>query len=177
MGQQPGGKPRIRGAGDHAARRPLRSAVAAPARRHGQSAGIGGRSALGVGRRPTDTHSVTGSPQAAEPTDSRRVIRLPRATRLLAAWLVCAAVAVVIVWVTPLNLEHGLQVYCSVTSSGLQQPCPDLTNGGTYWPIVLEAQRAALPILALRAAALGTVFWGAFLGVRVVLSRVRFTVG
>ncbi|HEX7400097.1 MAG TPA: hypothetical protein VF302_10030 [Candidatus Limnocylindrales bacterium] len=42
---------------------------------------------------------------------------------------------------------------------------------------VIDAQRAALPILVLRAAALGSAFWVAYLGVRVVLSRVRFTVG
>lgn len=42
--------------------------------------------------------------------------------------------------------------------------------------LVNGPETAALPILVLRAAALGTVFWIAFLGVRAVLSRVRFTV-
>ena len=37
----------------------------------------------------TGTQGATGTD---EPTDKRRVIRLPRATRLLAAWLVCFAV-------------------------------------------------------------------------------------
>ena len=39
------------------------------------------------------------------------------------------------------------------------------------------AERFSLPILVLRGAALGTPFWVAYLGVRAVLSRVRFTVG
>ena len=129
---------------------------------------------------------MTGPTPAGEPTDTRRVIRLPRATRLLAtllaAWLVCAAVALVVVWFTPLNLEHGRQVrFPSPT------PCPAgiaLVAGSCYDPYqpprpvtVIDAQRAALPILVLRAAALGTPFWVAYLGVRVVLARVRFTVG
>jgi hypothetical protein len=147
---------------------------------------------------------MTGPTPAGEPTDTRRVIRLPRATRLLAtllaAWLVCAAVALVVVWFTPLNLEHGRQVSCSgfrvIEAPG---PCPvpsptpcaagmALVAGSCYFPPyravqparparVIDAQRAALPILVLRAAALGTAFWVAYLGVRVVLSRVRFTVG
>ena len=129
---------------------------------------------------------MTGPTPAGEPTDTRRVIRLPRATRLLAtllaAWLVCAAVALVVVWFTPLNLEHGRQVrFLS------PPPCPAgiaLVAGSCYYPYqpprpvtVIDAQRAALPILVLRAAALGSAFWVAYLGVRVVLSRVRFTVG
>jgi hypothetical protein len=146
---------------------------------------------------------MTGSTPAGEPTDTRRVIRLPRATRLLAtllaAWLVCAAVALVVVWFTPLNLEHGRQVSCwgfgVIEAPGpcpvpSPTPCPAgmaLVAGSCYspyravqpaWPArVIDAQRAALPILVLRAAALGTAFWVAYLGVRVVLSRVRFTVG
>jgi hypothetical protein len=43
--------------------------------------------------------------------------------------------------------------------------------------ITNPAERFSLPILVLRGAALGTPFWVAYLGVRAVLSRVRFTVG
>jgi hypothetical protein len=50
-------------------------------------------------------------------------------------------------------------------------------QGPEYREVSVPAKRADLPILALRAAALGTVFWVAFLGVRAVLARVRFTVG
>jgi hypothetical protein len=42
---------------------------------------------------------------------------------------------------------------------------------------VQDAHAAALPILVLRAAALGTVLWVAYLGIRAVRSRVRFKVG
>jgi len=63
----------------------------------GRAPGDRGRLALDVRRRPTDKSHMTGPTPAGEPTDTRRVIRLPRATRLLAtllaAWLVCAAVA------------------------------------------------------------------------------------
>jgi hypothetical protein len=69
----------------------------------------------------TGTQGPTG---ASDPTDNRRVIRLPRATRLLAAWLVCGAVAFMVVWFTPLNLEHGRQVDCWVYGSNPRQPCP-----------------------------------------------------
>jgi hypothetical protein len=183
---------------------------------------------LGSGRWPlaTDTRNVTGPPSADKPIDTRRVIRLPRATRLLAtlltAWLVCAAVAFVVVWFTPLNLEHGQLVSCTQYGRVTVGPCPVSTmnpnatpfSAGGYvcpdgmigscydpktrlpppnWVIpALEqlgvqgpqgyevstpAERSDRPILVLRAAALGTVFWVAFLGVRAVLSRIRFTVG
>jgi hypothetical protein len=147
----------------------------------------------------TGTQGPTG---ASEPTDNRRVIRLPRATRLLAAWLACGAVAFALVWFSPLNLEHGRQAICSVyTPSGVQPCllvsiatpipsryvcvkgglCPDPYSAappkGTEWRTVQEARAAALPILVLRAAALGTALWVAYLGVRAVRSRVRFKVG
>ena len=135
-----------------------------------------------------------GSTGASEPTDNRRVIRLPRATRLLAAWLVCFAVAFAVVWFSPLSIEHGRSVSCQMYGGG---PCPTSyvceVNAGICWDasgehpynalfpetvsIVEEAHAAALPILLLRAAALGTVLWVAYLGVRAVRSRVRFKVG
>jgi len=130
-----------------------------------------------------------GSTGASEPTDNRRVIRLPRATRLLAAWLVCFAIAFAVVWFSPLSIEHDRSVSCALVGGG---PCPTsyvcLRNGRYCWDpynawspeavsIVEEAHAAALPILVLRAAALGTVLWVAYLGVRAVRSRVRFKVG
>jgi len=159
---------------------------------------------------------VTDPTPTGEPTDDRRVIRLPHATRvvatLLTAWLICAAVAFIAVWFTSLNLEHDLSVACWVDKVSTPGPCPwnpaatpnaagyvcpagDAFNEcydpktGILEPSLLKglngpkasqvstpAEQADRPILILRAAALGTVFWIAFLGVRAVLSRVRFTV-
>jgi hypothetical protein len=107
---------------------------------------------------------------ASEPTDNRRVIRLPRATRLLAAWLVCIAVAFAVVWFSPLGIEHAPYWTCPTHVYG--DPinwCSD--------PVTRPARQFALPILVLRAAVLGTVLWVAYLGVRAVRSRVRFKVG
>jgi hypothetical protein len=162
---------------------------------------------------------VTEPTPTGGPTDTRRVIRLPHGTRLLAAWLICAAVALVVVWFTPLNvwftplvLEHGSSVACWVDKVSTPGPCPwnpaatpnaagyvcpagdafnecydpktgilepswlKGLNGPKATQVSTPAKRADRPILILRAAALGTVFWVAFLGVRAVLSRVRFTV-
>jgi hypothetical protein len=112
---------------------------------------------------------MTGPTPAGEPTDTRRVIRLPRATRLLAtllaAWLVCAAVAFALMWFTPLGIAPAHLVVCPVPPP---KYCMDH---------IVSAKQLPMTILVLRAAALGTAFWVAYLGVRVVRSRVRFTVG
>src|SRR5665811_310788 len=115
----------------------------------GRAPGDRGRLALDVRRRPTDKSHMTGPTPAGEPTDTRRVIRLPRATRLLAtllaAWLVCAAVALVVVWFTPLNLEHGRQVrFLS------PPPCPAgiaLVAGSCYDPY--RAVQPAWPAMVI----------------------------
>ena len=149
---------------------------------------------------------MTSPTPAGEPTDNRRVIRLPHATRLvatlLAAWLVCAAVAFVLVWFSPLNLDHGRLVTCEQYGVVTPAPCPvpnptpcpswitpfagsSLNPYGLPPPApktigfqrVEAPHTAALPILVLRAAALGTILCMGFLGVRAVRSRVRFTVG
>ena len=109
-----------------------------------------------------------------ELADRRRVIRLPRATRLLAAWLVCAAIAIAVVWFSPLGIEHRSSESCWRPLSigySIGDPCP------MEYRVTNPAERFSLPILVLRGAALGTPFWVAYLGVRAVLSRVRFTVG
>jgi len=113
-----------------------------------------------------------GSTGASEPTDNRRVIRLPRATRLLAAWVVCGAVAFVVVWFSPLGIEHADVTWCDY--EGFWK-APWSKLGPDCW--IEHAHRFAPPILALLAAALGTVLWVAYLGVRAVRSRVRFKVG
>jgi hypothetical protein len=75
----------------------------------------------------TGTQGPTG---ASEPTDNRRVIRLPRvlplATRLLAAWLVCGAVAFAVVWFSPLGIEYAPYARCVTPGH------PDLSNCFQY---------------------------------------------
>ena len=45
------------------------------------------------------------------------------------------------------------------------------------FPEMEDPQAAALPVLVVRGAALGTAFWVVYLGVRAVRTRVRFKVG
>jgi hypothetical protein len=118
----------------------------------------------------TGTQGATGTD---EPTDKRRVIRLPRATRLLAAWLVCFAVAFAVIWFSPLGIQRQSFTSCPMEDKIGQWPGRCAPGTSTIMPAV----RFALPVLALRAAALGSVLWVAYLGGCAVRSQVRFTVG
>jgi len=119
----------------------------------------------------TRTEDPTG---ADEPTDNRRVIRLPRATRLLAAWLVCFAIAFAVIWFSPLGIERQSFTGCAFEDMIGTLPNIKCAPGTST---TRPAEHFSPPILALRAAALGSVLWVAYLGVGAVRSRVRFKVG
>ncbi len=84
---------------------------------------------------------------------------------MVAVWLICLVVAFALVWFTPLGIEPAHRNVCPVPPP---KYCMD---------VLVSAKQLPMTTLVLRAAALGTAFWVAYLGVRVALSRVRFTVG
>jgi hypothetical protein len=155
----------------------------------------GGSLALDVGSRP-DEHSRRDRLNAG-----RRTRRSPPCHPAAACHATGGGMArlrrgrFVIVWFTPLNLEHGRQPMRPWQPLDGSTPFPILKptpcdqyhacgspfgvwwSTGTGFPVMEDPQTAALPVLVLRGAALGTAFWVVYLGVRAARSRVRFTVG